>query len=176
MVNNGLKNKVKNFKAGNKAEFSGIFAEFERLIHFYTNRVGLEDTFQELTLALIEVLADCNPARFASDEALRRYIAVCIRNRYILFSKHCCFSDRSLEDCDPADCDTEKAETQFLEDALERLSDKQRLVVVYKYLYGYSDEEISAFLRITRQAVNRLKIRAMEQLRFYYFDKGEERI
>jgi DNA-directed RNA polymerase specialized sigma24 family protein len=44
------------------------------------------------------------------------------------------------------------------------LSEKQRIVVIAKFVSGYSDVEIAKFLNISRQAVNKLLRRALKTL------------
>ncbi len=45
------------------------------------------------------------------------------------------------------------------------MNEKQKSVLIYKYVYGYSDCEIACALGITRQAVNGLKNRALTVLK-----------
>lgn len=51
---------------------------------------------------------------------------------------------------------------------IKPLTTTQKEVLYLKYFYGYSDSEISDKLHITRQAVNRTKNRALEELRKLY--------
>ena len=53
----------------------------------------------------------------------------------------------------------------------EHLSEIQRQVISLKYWYGYSEVDIAQMLHITRQAVNRTKNRAINELRKLYFSK-----
>ena len=48
---------------------------------------------------------------------------------------------------------------------LNDLSEKQRFVIIQKYIIGFSDVEIAERMNISRQAVNRLINRALENLR-----------
>ena len=65
-------------------------------------------------------------------------------------------------------CDSSAEMLLSVEDMLNCLSQKQKLIMIYKYIYGYSDIEISMLLNISRQAVNRLKNRAITTLKEYY--------
>ena len=56
----------------------------------------------------------------------------------------------------------------FFYELLKKLSIIQKRVIVYKYLEGYSDIEISKILKISRQAVNKLKNRGLENIRKNY--------
>lgn len=53
----------------------------------------------------------------------------------------------------------------ILSEFLLLLTKKQNQVIVYKYFYGYSDSEISTYLHISRQEVNRLKTRGLLELK-----------
>jgi len=152
--------------------FNAIFSKYERLIGFYAGRSGGEDVFQELALFLLELIYKIPVSRFkgCSDKDIERYIAVCIRNKYIALSK--AISQRKKESFflfeSNADTACDLLSAAALRDALASLPEKQQMVIKLKYLYGYSDSELSLHFSVTRQAVNRLKNRAMKNLREYY--------
>lgn len=163
---------IEKFKGRDISAFPIIFGEFEGLIRIYTARLDGEDAFQELTVFLLELLYKINASAFKRDnsDTLKRYIAVSIRNKYIALSKQRDIYLRTsyslIEDLTESGPDF--WENHILKEALNGLPPKQRQVILYKYIYDYSDIETAAFLGITRQAVNRLKNRAMENLREYY--------
>lgn len=163
---------IKKLRKHETAAFSQIFSEFEKLIGYYAFRLGGEDAFQELSVFLLELLYKINFSPFEKDvdDSLKRYIAVCIRNKYIAYSKES-RKDRNTLSVFFYNCpqsEFEFMDNQALKEAISLLSKRQRDIVIYKYIYDYSDVEISDFLGISRQAVNRLKNRAMEKLREYY--------
>ena len=104
----------------------------------------------------------------AKGDELSHYIAVCLRNKYIAFS---CQNENFKKVSRWAPSETTFAEDfskrTFLKDALKYLTPKQRTVITLKYIYDYSDAEIALNLNISRQAVNRIKNRAIEVLREY---------
>lgn len=53
-------------------------------------------------------------------------------------------------------------------DCFSRLTELQRKVIVYRYIYGYSEQEIAQKLKISRQAVNRAKNRGIKVIRAVY--------
>lgn len=171
MDNSCLIELIKKFRNHETAAFSQIFSEFEKLIQCYASRLGGEDAFQELSVFLIELLSKINFSPFENEgDSLKRYIAVCIRNKYIACSKENEKLKKNVsvyfENCQK--CGFEFLDKPTLMEAMGLLSKRQRDVLVYKYIYEYSDVEISMFLKISRQAVNRLKNRAIEKLREYY--------
>ena len=164
---------LKEIKQQNMSRFGEIFAEFERLLACFRFRLKDDDATQELTLFFLELLTSIDTDKFVSDEseALRRYIAVCLRNRYIALSKRqSAYRAMCGELYEGLASDMLSEEKIELKHALRRLPDKQRLVIVYRYLYGYSIEEIAALLCITRQAANQLKKRGLSTLKTYFSD------
>lgn len=158
------------FRSGDMSAFPLIYAEFEGLIYHYTAKCSAEDTYQELTVFLVELLYKAKLSQFVknSDNSFKRYIAVCLGNKYIALSKEDILRKSrniSFEDRTPSvDGFFEK---QLLKDAMAKLTVKQQKVICYKYIYDYSDTEIAYRLNISRQAVNRIKNRAFESLREY---------
>ena len=53
-------------------------------------------------------------------------------------------------------------------DALENLTERQKGVIICKYIYCLSDSQISEIFKISRQSVNKLKNRALNVLKEYY--------
>ncbi len=172
MENKKLLKIVKEIKNGDMSNFGELYAVFERLIKLYGARIELEDAKEELTVFLLELIYDIDTGRFAPDcsDTLCRYIAVSLRNKYIILSKK---ADRlRLESCELFDYSGAKYGEQdtkiALADGLRLLSDKQRHAVVFRYIYGFSDAEIAQMLSVTRQAVHGLQLRALDILRRYY--------
>ena len=165
MCNAVLKPLIEKFKKQDMTVFSLIYDNFKRLISVYASRLFYEDGISDLTLFLIELLYSIDLSRFEADETfgIKKYIAVSIRNKYIALSIQ-------------KDADTNNAlplfevavpvhdkfdDTVLVAQALKVLNQKQKSVLIYKYVYGYSDCEIACALGITRQAVNGLKNRAL---------------
>ncbi len=171
MCNSLLKRLIFQMRNQDMSVFVTIFNEFKRLIFFYANKSKVEDSEQELILFFIELLYDIPLEKFSNNEgdSLSRYIAVSIRNKYIAMAKLYNKTESKLERIDSKILfSQDNREDLLLSDALESLSYKQRVVIVYKYIYCYRDVEIAELLGITRQAVNRINLRAIEKLRNYY--------
>ncbi len=173
MKNSLLKCLIGKFRAQDMTAFSLIYDEFKRLIYLYSGRLCDDDSVQDLTLFLIELLYSIDISRFTSDnsDSLKRYIAVSLKNKYIALSKEgeqykkMCgeFYDGLYFTQAPP-----KEEIELVE-ALECLTSRQKIIIIYKYIYCLSDSEISNRLGISRQAVNRLKNRALITLKQFYF-------
>ncbi|HAQ41984.1 MAG TPA: hypothetical protein DCM73_14895 [Clostridiales bacterium] len=48
------------------------------------------------------------------------------------------------------------------------LTELQKKIIVYRYIYGYSSQEIAQKLKVSRQAVNRTKNRAIKVIKTVY--------
>ncbi len=170
MENSCLLSLLGKFRKGDMSVFPVIFSEFEGLIHHYARKSDAEDTAEELSVFFLELMYKLDISRFigAKGDGLSRYIAVCLRNKYIAFS---CQNENFKKVSRWAPSETTFAEDfskrTFLKDALKYLTPKQRTVITLKYIYDYSDAEIALNLNISRQAVNRIKNRAIEVLREY---------
>lgn len=165
---------IKSFKAGDTSTFERINENFRNLILFYAHRLKYEDSAQDLTVFLIELLYSVDLSVFVPDESegLKHYIAVAIRNRYILLSKsyqktalwrNCLYENNAFYN-------DSMEERMYILDAFKCLSERQRTVMIYKYIYNYSDIEIAQMLKISRQAVNQLKLRSVEILKRFYYE------
>lgn len=172
MTNFELKSLIKNFRKEDMLAFGPIYSEFKRYIRFYSKKLGYEDALQELTVFLLELLYDIDLERFNNDssDGLSRYIAVAIRNKYIALSKEntrYAFMCAELYESEVSYTDS-AIEKICVEEALSNLTNKQRLIIIYKYILNYSDAEISSLLGVSRQAVNRIKNRAFSILKNFY--------
>lgn len=171
MENRRLIKTITEMRSGEYRGFAEIYGEFENLITHYGRKIG-EDGAAELNLFLLELIHSVNTDKFAADEgeALQRYLAVALRNKYILLSKKAQGRLRiSNELCEETTKYITELDTRIsLRDAFLTISERQRQVLTYRYFYGFTDAEIAALLGITRQAVHQLELRAMTELRKYY--------
>lgn len=170
MENCCLKTLIEKFRNKDMSAFPVIFAEFEGLIRHYTLKCSAEDTFQELTVFLLELLYKVDISRFEDKQGdgLKRYIAVCLGNKYIALSKEdCLFKSNTQLFEDIASQTPDFLEEQALREAMDKLTEKQKEVMIFKYVHNYTNNEIAEILNISRQAVNQIKNRAVEILRGY---------
>ena len=172
MCNSCIIELIEKFKKQDKSALDVLNEEFGGLIYCYAGRLGGEDYREELRSAFIEILYKINTQKFKRDDSdsVKRYIAVALRNKYISLSN----AKQKYEKIELGNVDEfcsykiSFEERIMIKDMLGLLSSKQRQIITYKYIYGYSDIEISNHLNISRQAVNRLKIRAIRTIREYY--------
>ncbi len=169
MCNLCLKIKIQKFKKQDMTVFESLYDEFKKLLMYYAVKLHYDDAASDLTLFFIELLYQIDLSRFNSDESysIRNYICVAIKNHYISLSvrneQYNMLSNNLYENLDGY---LPNFEDRFcLSESIKTLSRKQRLIIIYRYIYGYSDNEIAVLLSISRQAVNRLKNRALLTLK-----------
>lgn len=179
MQNILLKKLILRFRNGDMIAFDMIYDLFKRLIYLYSGRLADDDAVQELTLFLIELIYSIDLERFKYDnsDTLKRYVAVSIKNRYLYIASQNSRAEtlyrRVLQD-DELYPENSNCSITF-SDALQSLLPRQRIIIIYKYIYCYTDSEIGEMLGITRQAVNRLKKRGLQSLRDFYGIRAGER-
>lgn len=165
MCNRCLKIKIKRFKNQDMAVFEQIYDEFKKLIMYYAVKLHYDDASSDLTLFFIELLYQMDLSRFKDDESdtISKYISVAIKNQYIALSaqneQYIKVSNKLYDNLDGYFPNFE--ERFSLAESIKVLSRKQQAIIIYRYIYGYSDCEIALLLGITRQAVNRIKNRAL---------------
>lgn len=170
MCNREIMAIAKEIKNKDMSRFGELYEAFAGLIHHFELKLGYDDAGQDLTVFLLELICSLDADRFSPDnsQALNRYIAVSVRNKYIALSK--VQRRRALESGDLLDCVGRSVEfdnSVALKEGMKRLSERQKETIILRYIYGYSDSEIADKLGITRQAVNRLERKGLNILRKY---------
>ena len=172
MCNSEIIKIIKEIQSNDMSRFGELYDVFSVLIRHFDYKSDFEDASSELSLFLLELIYSLDTDKFISDgsEALKRYIAVSLRNRYIALSKR-----KAARRCEIACLEENTASTVLnqderlaLKEGLRLLSAQQRKAIVLRHIYGFSDAEIADRLGITRQAVNRLGSRGLKTLRQYF--------
>lgn len=172
MCNKAIISLILKFRNNDGAAFMQIYNVFKKLIIHYGNRMYCEDGISELTLFLVELLHRLDLSQFKADTSfgVQKYIAVALRNRFIDISKKGrgeIFKTQLLEDT-AVFLDQYREEKILLSQALSALSDKKKQVLYYKFFEGYADTEIAEIMGISRQAVNKIKRRAFNEIKNFY--------
>jgi len=172
MSNKYLKPIIESFKKQDMTVFEPLYDLFKKLIMFYSKKLYYDDAAGDMTLFFIELLYDMDLSKFPTDDSfsIKSYIAVAIKNQYITLSvnkdRYRKISNKLFDTLDGYLPDFEDRFSLF--EGIDFLSEKQKMIVIYKYIYGYTDFEIAVLLGISRQAVNRIKNRALECLRDFF--------
>ena len=148
-------------------ENNAFFVENERfsgLIKCYARRLKGESALYDLWDFLFELLASAK--RPLSD----RYIAVCLRNEWIRMSKAESALPVPVEEIYSSSEEAVKIDLRIdfkidFSVALSTLTKKELEVISLHFYYGFSINEVARLNKISPQAVNKTKLRALEKLR-----------
>ncbi len=169
MKNYLLKPLIKKVKEQDMTAFPLVFEEFKRLINFYAAKLHYEDAASDLTLFLIEMIYSIKLSKFEEDESddIKRYIAVSIKNKYFSLSAGRFNKEKYNQDFyDGYDVFYEDFLGRiFVNDSLKSLNDEQKIIIIYRYIYGYSIADIGQITNLSRQTVNKKKNQALKILR-----------
>ncbi len=171
MLNEEFISLTESYRSGDQNAILPLLKLFEGLIYHYKTKCLMEDICEELNAFLIELLGKINLEGFKkqSGNGLQRYIAVSIGHEFIKLSKE---YDRKKAIHTSLDRDMgytpDLCQGEILRETLSVLTPRQQDVMIYKYIYKYSDIEIGKSLNISRQAVNQIKNRSVEILKGVY--------
>ncbi len=146
-----------------------LVKKFQLLIKKFARQLNYDCAETDLIIYLLEFTKklDTKKIQNYSEGELVNYIVRLLRNKKIdIYRKN----NLALEEVHTGKEISTEAVPGFeeqicLKELLDMLSDKHKKVIIAKYIYGYSDAEIGTSLGISRQAVNKLKNKALEQLR-----------
>ena len=178
-MENIISKKVVRYRKGNNESLLEIIEVFDPLLSKYSRLLDGEDTRQELIIHLISVISKINlhNKELCKDKVIVSYIAKSIKNEYIRLSKK---KSKIILYESELNLDIEVAydgfESEFeLLDIFKILSEKEAYIMKLLYVYCLSVSEISAFMNISRQAVNQAKNRSLRKIKKIYIWKSGER-
>ena len=179
---NKLIDKIRLARSGDDTVMMEIVEKFSPLIGKYTSKLNYdEDCRSELTLKLIALVKneiDPDKLRSDSDGAVVEYINNAIHHCYIALSKAQC-RIRDNETAYDRETFVELLEDNlqyaedmddgmFMETIQAELTEREFLCLRLIVLEGYTAEEVSKRLGVTKQAVNQCKKRALEKVKKIY--------
>ena len=175
-MSNDIFKKVISYREGDNESLIKIIDIFNPLLNKYSRLLDGEDTKQDLIIHLISVV---NKIKFdnknlCEDNAIVGYIAKSIRNEYIRLSKKInkiLLNELELNLDIEIEYDGFNSEFEML-DTFKVLSGKEAYVMKLIYVYYLSVSEVSDYMKISRQAVNQAKNRALKKIKnIYLLDK-----
>ena len=149
-----------------------IIEIFNPLVSKYSRLLDGEDTKQDLIIHLIKLVNNMpiDNKNLFEDKNIVGYIAKSIRNEYIKLSKkrnkiNINEMELSLE----IEISHEKSESEFeILDMFKVLTKKEAYIMKLLYVYYLSVNEIADYMKISRQAVNQSKNRALKKIKELY--------
>lgn len=169
---------ILSIRDGQHKNFESLYELYRNLIVYFGRRLKDDDSIQELTVFLLEIIYTINLSNFTQDKSydLKKYIAASIRNKYIALSKskqlianmNVEFSEEFTPDKISQISHNDNVDNKLLlSDAMQRLTSHQRKIILFRYYYGYSTKEIADHLHVSRQSVNQTLLRGLHTLREY---------
>ncbi|NFV14395.1 sigma-70 family RNA polymerase sigma factor [Clostridium sporogenes] len=166
---------VRESKYGNKDSMMKIINKFKPLISKYSNKLSYDGADTDLTIALIEIINKLpihNKDKMGKEQFIVGYIHKSIINKYIYLSKKNnkilkMEIELNLDIKTPNNMDNSIDDNIVAAMLLDEVSQLQKLVLIKRFLENYTEVEIANELKISRQAVNRIKNRALKKLRQY---------
>lgn len=153
-----------------------LLEAFDRLLMKYARILNYEDAYPELRVFFLELLDRFTKKNivFVSEGSAVRYISEAVKNKYIAMSRkqqlsrELCFSDLSenqqlyIEELMSTD---EIMSTSLFLCMSKKLSDREKYILHLYYIDEYSIDEIANKLKVSRQAINQTKLRAISKLK-----------
>ncbi len=169
-------NLINDYKNGDKKSLEVLINHFHPLIKKMSKDLRYEEGSTDLIIFFIELMGRINFTNFRviTDSIIISYIQKSIKNKTIdlcreRIRKNIYFIDVELEEIYEEENSIE-LDVCFKEYVYNRFSGVQKDVIIFKYIKGYSDVEISDMLKISRQAVNSAKNRALKKVKDDYMD------
>jgi RNA polymerase sigma factor (sigma-70 family) len=160
---------TKKSQTGCQESMLAIIVKFTPLINKYCRKLNYDGAETDLIITLIETIKYIQKNDIISSEKqIVGYIATSIKNKYIQLSKkHGNIIKTEL----PLDFDKNHTlhvdiyDNILIYELLDNLTVLQREVITKKFIKDMSDVEIAKSLNISRQAVNKIKCRALKKLK-----------
>ena len=160
---------VKCARAGEAEAMEALVERFMPLLRKHARELGYEDALEDLILFLIETVPSIPLGRIGQENigGLVRYIQAAVwhqlpklrrRQREIMGY----LEDLPLEVESPRSSLEEEVNFRLW---LRPLTEKQKRIIQMSYLYQLSDQEIAGILRVSRQAVYKIRQSAIKKLR-----------
>lgn len=167
-------------KKNDKDAMYEIIEDFSLTLKKLSKGLHYEEAETDLIIELIELIQNINLEKFlnSNNKQIAKYIH--LRKRSInLFKKHKKPFDTSLEINHEIlqDDSLEYVENTVVTSMIiESLVKKQKDIITMEFVHGYSEKDISKILGISRQAVNRTKNRALNNLRKIVIKNGGDSV
>ncbi len=165
--------KIIDVKKNNKDEsMLDILAIFDNIINKYSRKLNGEDTKQDLYVFLIKLINNIDELSIVNyeDKQVLSYFSKSLKNEYIRLSKK---NDRRKNNED-YNCEDRVWGYNFIEsnievvDSIKNLNNYEKKIIKMVVLNGYSVSEVAKKTGKSRQAISKVKNRAISKLKKVY--------
>ena len=148
-----------------------MYNKFSPLIKKYGKKLDYEEAESDLTIFLLESIKkiDLNKFKNRSDGEIVNYIKLIFKNKYIDLLRQ--LMNKKIETTMAFETELifndyyKNLEEEYFFSLIKHLSEIQRKIIIGRYYYGYSDDNLSKFFKISRQAVFKNRKRALELIK-----------
>jgi len=164
---------IKRAKNFDKESMELLLNKFDPILSSLSRKLQNEDAKSELTIFFIRMIYEIKLTNLmnSSDGALVNYIKQGLYREYYKLNKVAPIISVEFNDIFTIDTnDYVQIEYKvFLDELVMKkvINERQKYVLLKKYFYHCTDEEISIELCISRQAVNKIHRKAIDNLRKY---------
>lgn len=159
---------------GNSECMLTIIAKFDLLIKKYSRKLNYDGADSDLIINLIEIVQKIpinKNKNLQKEGCIVGYITNSLKYKYIRLSKK--YSNISNTEIELNEEITRTVINNNIEiqivvsSLLNKLPEKQKKILKRIFIDGYNESEIAKELYISRQAVNKIKKKALENLKHY---------
>ncbi len=147
-----------------------LYYKFLPLIKGYGRKLNYEEAESDLIIFLLEYISKANFDKFRnrSDGEIVNYIKLLFKNKSIDILRK--LMNKKIEikiiDTEIIYNDYYKnLEEEYIFSLMKNLNDTQKKIIIGRYIYGYSDDELSKIFKISRQAVYKQRKKAIELIK-----------
>lgn len=142
-----------------------IINKFNPLIKKYSRKLNYDGADTDLIITFIETVYKM-PLTNSNDSCIVNYINKSITNKYIFLSKvnaQIKHSEKALELYNLEDKNNIYIEDSILiRSSLDKLSNIEKKILIEEYIKDYAETKIAKELKVSRQAVNKTKNKALK--------------
>ena len=159
-----------------EAAYLDLLSRYNRILHKYAVLLNYEDSYEDLQLFFLSLVYSMrtSPILQKGEGVIVNYIISSIKHQYIALSKKqknlpednfSSLSDEQLTVVERISAEEDPCDISAYYPAKEKLTDKETFVIKELFVEGFSVQEIAHKNNISRQAINQLKLRALEKIR-----------
>lgn len=154
-------------------DFELVYLNFKDKINYLCYSFNIDNYKNDLLVFLWKITSNIDLTNFKSDICLYSYISKSLKRYCISLYHKEVNNEKIIYSSQMTNIEIDKTSyysildnSSFVfESLISNLSKKQRLIIILRYEYCFSDNEIAKELKISRQAVYKIRILALKNLR-----------
>ena len=169
---------ARNAKYGDRDAALKMIQQFQPLLQKYSRKLGYVDAYNDLILFFIELISKIPEHLIieSKEGKLVKYITISLKNQYCYLLKQKIFlsceinlsqlSDEQRHCLESSLSTVDQIDNESILHTFKNLLSPNELrIIILIYYWGFSSAEIARHDKITRQAVNQLKHRALAKIK-----------